>query len=118
MARSDSTAMQNGFSMIPEILRRTSKNMKLEDKDFLPGDYDIICGRGKIAHCHPGNRRFRLILSLHMDEYKNAPTKVDKSLVIISIVDIIRRWGGTFVKKNKQEKRWMEISDRLAVSTF
>mmetsp|Transcript_8046 Transcript_8046/g.12309 ORF Transcript_8046/g.12309 Transcript_8046/m.12309 type:complete len:280 (-) Transcript_8046:119-958(-) len=105
------TGMQSNLPLIPQIMLR-NKSKKV-DRNFHPGDYDIICGRGKSAHHHPGNKRFRLVICMFMDEYKNAPTKVDKSLVIIKIVDIIWRWGGAFVKMDKAQNKWNTIDDRL-----
>lgn len=110
------TAMQSNLPLIPQIMLR-NKSKKL-DRNFHPGDYDIICGRGKSAHHHPGNKRFRLVISMIIDEYKKAPTKVDKSLVIIKIVDIIWRWGGAFVKMDKAQNKWNTIDDRLTVSNI
>jgi hypothetical protein len=93
-----------------------SKNMALED-GYQPGDHDVICGRGKSAFHHPGNRRFRLTIYMYMDRYQRAHTKLDKSLDVISIVDSFRNHSGGFVKRNaKKQGEWIEIGDQLAVS--
>jgi len=37
--------------------------------EFRPGPFDVICRRGKIAYSHSGNRRFRILVSMHLEEY-------------------------------------------------
>jgi hypothetical protein len=85
--------------------------------DFHPGEYDIICGRGRRAARHVGNRRFSLVIQLYLDKYSRAQTKSDKSLVVIEIVDIFRSVGGTFVKPDTKHKgQWVQIGNQLVVS--
>ena len=95
-----------------------NKFMNLED-NFQPGDYDVICGRGKRSAHHAGNTRFKLVIHLYLDKYLRAKTKIDKSLLVIEIVNIIRNANGAFVKpstKQKGQQQWVEIGDKLAVS--
>ena len=89
------------------------KNSPLSD-EFQPGDHDVICGRGKQSYNTTGNRRFRLMITVHMRRYLQAYTKLDKSLVVISIVDVVRSNGGGFVKRCPKTKKWLEIGDQLA----
>ena len=85
--------------------------------DFHPGEYDIICGRGRRAARHVGNRRFSLVIQLYLDKYVRAKTKSDKSLVVIEIVEIFRRVNGTFVKPDTKHKgQWVQIGNQLVVS--
>jgi len=83
-------------------------------KDFKPGDYDVICARGKQAYNHPGNRRFRDVVEENLADYSNCQTKLDKSLVVSKIVDSTRQASpeGGFVKN--VEGRWYEVGDRNA----
>lgn len=95
-----------------------NKFMNLED-NFQPGEYDVICGRGKRSTHHAGNTRFKLVIHLYLDKYLRAKTKIDKSLLVIEIVNIIRNANGAFVKpstKQKGQQQWVEIGDKLAVS--
>jgi hypothetical protein len=48
-----------------------------------------------------GNRRFRILVDLNMQKYKDAKFKIEKSLIVVSIVDAIREASviGGFVKK-------------------
>ncbi len=85
--------------------------------DFCPGEYDVICGRGRRAARHVGNRRFKLVIQLYLDKYLRARTKSDKTLVVIEIVDIFRRVNGIFVKPDSKHKgQWLQIGNQLVVS--
>lgn len=86
-------------------------------EDFEPSDKDVICARGKRAFSHVGNRRFRLVILMNLEKYHNAKNKVEKSVIVTSIVDLIREGSpvnGGFVKKSAITGRWMSISDKLA----
>jgi hypothetical protein len=82
--------------------------------NFEPGSMDVICARGKEAHSHPGNRRFRLSVSMILERYSKATTKLDKSLIVSSIVDTVRQASphGGFIKK--QGGCWFEVGDHVA----
>lgn len=73
------------------------------------------CGRtGKQSFNSIGNRRFRLLITMYLERYRQARSKLDKSLVVIAIVDTIRSCGGGFVKQDRKTKKWIEIGDQLA----
>lgn len=81
---------------------------------YSPSDYDVICGRGKPFYRHTGNRRFRLIVAIHLEPYIKALTMLDKSLLVISIVDSLRARNGAFVKWDRNANRWLDIGNKLA----
>ena len=60
---------------------------RLFPQDFVPSNKDVICGRGKATFHHVGNRRFRVIIAMNLDKYVNSKSKVDKSLIVTSIVE-------------------------------
>jgi hypothetical protein len=76
------------------------------------GDHDVVCGRGKGSYNRPGNKAFRTLLQQHVRDYLTARTKLDKSLVLSTIVEQVRR-RGRFVKRGK-DGRWHEIGDDVA----
>ena len=77
---------------------KVDKNTPLPSS-FKPGPFDVICGRNLPgAYRSVGNRRYRLIITASMQPYVEARSKTDKSLVVTSLVDLIRRHGGGFVK--------------------
>jgi hypothetical protein len=80
---------------------------------YSPSSFDCICGRGKQSFNHIGNVRFRLIVSLHIERYIIALSRLDKSLVVASIVDLIRASNGRFIKMDSKAKTWVELSDHV-----
>mmetsp|Transcript_1913 Transcript_1913/g.2656 ORF Transcript_1913/g.2656 Transcript_1913/m.2656 type:complete len:190 (+) Transcript_1913:139-708(+) len=86
--------------------------MKMKNENFSPGTYDVVCGRGKSTLNHSGNKRFRLLIHSLMNRYKSAPARYVRTLIIIDIVDGIRKSGGGFVKRLNGS--WIELSDQQA----
>ena len=90
---------------------------------YLPQQYDVICAKGRRAACHFGNIVFRDTIELHLERYQNAMSKLDKSIIVIEIVDEIRSrtLGGGFIQKKKDPSNgnktiWVEIGDTMARS--
>mmetsp|Transcript_27797 Transcript_27797/g.36240 ORF Transcript_27797/g.36240 Transcript_27797/m.36240 type:complete len:342 (+) Transcript_27797:60-1085(+) len=83
---------------------------------FVPGPHDCICGRGKKSFHHIGNQRFRIIVSNHLQKYSSATTKLEKSLLVSTIVDTVRDNSpkGGFVKFAESTGMWHEVGDHLA----
>jgi len=104
----------------------TSKNSSIESEEeakplpegFVPGPMDVICARGKSAFSHPGNRRYRKIIRLHLQDYSNAKTKSDKSCIVSYIMDSIREASSSgvgFVKlMEDNDNRWVEVGEHVA----
>ena len=90
-----------------------SKPMALPD-NFQPRDTDILCGRGRGVWEHPGNRRFKSLIEAHAEKYSTARNKMDKGVVIASIVDSIREEGILFVKKDAKTQSWLDIGEYQA----
>lgn len=77
------------------------------------GPNDVVCGRGKGSYNRPGNKKFRAMVQEHVQEYVQAKTKLDKSMVLSAIVEKVREEnGGRFVKQKKGY--WHEIGDEQA----
>ena len=81
---------------------------------FQPGQYDVICARGLRARNHPGNRRFREIIDDHVDDYRNAKTKMDKSLIVSRIIDSIRSKSSHSGFVTTHAGKWFEAGDHIA----
>lgn len=81
---------------------------------FQPGKLDVICSRGKFAYNSPGNCWFRTMVEEQMDNYANARSKTDKSLVVSILVNRVRAANpqGGFVKNFGG--RWYRVSDRYS----
>lgn len=82
--------------------------------NFVPGPLDVLCARGKAALQHPGNCRFRSIIKECLPKYEAAQSKLDKSLIVSTIVDSVRRAtpNGGFVKEI--DGVWYEVGDHNA----
>jgi hypothetical protein len=67
-----------------------------------PNDLDILCGPGKIAFTHPGNRRFQAIVDKHYTSYFTACSKTEKIQVTCSVMAEIMSSGCTrFLKRDR-----------------
>jgi hypothetical protein len=74
------------------------------------GFYDVICGRHKAAFNNIGNRRFRISVALAQERYTSASTRIDKSIVIKSIADLVRSTGGRFL--HRKDGAWVELEEK------
>jgi hypothetical protein len=59
-----------------------------------------------------GNKRFRDAVTSALNDYMKANSRFEKSLVVNSIVDIVRAAGGRFLKRDFQLGKWHELSDQ------
>jgi hypothetical protein len=86
---------------------------------LLPADYeptqdDVLCGRG--YKTWEGNQRYKSIVHSKLPEYAAATSKLDKSWILVAIVQQVRRKSpnGGFLKKCPDTGRWFEVGDFLA----
>lgn len=78
-----------------------------------PTHTDVLLGRGVATTRHPGNRRFRSIVSEHLTLYATS-TKKQKMMISRSIVDRIRE-EGEFLEKRAGTSSWHAVDDRRAL---
>lgn len=81
---------------------------------YEPRSQDICCGRGKRNWTHSGNVWFRNLIQANVDRYMQAPSKTDKTAVVISVVEQVRGEGAFFVKQDEDSGRWYDIGDTQA----
>jgi hypothetical protein len=98
-------------NLFPDLDAFAVKRSPLPD-DFYPGNYCVICGRGKDCFNAVGNRRFRVIVSMFLERYSKTGTKTQKSRIVSEVVDVVRSSGGVFCKLEKG--RWWDIGDITA----
>jgi hypothetical protein len=72
--------------------------------------YDVLCGRGGGTNSQIGNRRFRQLVQDFQPIYLMAKRK-EKPLLARTIVLIIRKRGGRFLKKNEDTGELFEVGD-------
>jgi len=75
-------------------------------------DFNVICAKGSFAFNHSGNKRFRKIVSEHLQQYANASNKSEKSKVVTAIIEHVQA-RGNFVKQDTKTKAFVPISDRF-----
>ena len=80
-----------------------------------PSEFDVLFGRGGMTNNHPGNRRFRDIISLHRPDYVRA-IKIEKPNVARRIVAAIRGGNppGRFLKRNPRDLKWYDVGNKHA----
>lgn len=81
---------------------------------YEPRSRDVCCGRGKRNWNHEGNVWFRNLIQANVDRYIFAPTKTDKTAVVVSVVEQVRSEGAFFVKQDDDSGRWYDIGDTQA----
>mmetsp|Transcript_13719 Transcript_13719/g.21418 ORF Transcript_13719/g.21418 Transcript_13719/m.21418 type:complete len:363 (+) Transcript_13719:137-1225(+) len=82
-----------------------------------PSSTDVILGRGAGPNNHPGNRRFRDLVSIHRAEYSLAK-KFEKKKIAKKIVAAIRGGNptGRFLKRDSVSRTFFEVDDNEAVA--
>jgi len=95
----------------PEMENVTS----LLPNGFAPGDYDVVCEKGKKFCNHIGNTRYRKAIYDRSKAYNDA-TNLERSFIVLSIVSEIRKKStvGGFVKLNHSTGEWHRIAESAA----
>ena len=94
--------------------------LRILPKDFQPGKYDVLCGKGKAAYVHAGNEHFRNLVTACAEAYAKAEKKDDKTEIVQDLVKYIRELcqkhngDGGFIRFDKMTRRWYEIGDNAA----
>ena len=113
----------------PTQTNQVSKNLQMDNYrhthhkaftslplDFVPGPYDVICGRGAHVKKHPGNILFKQKIQEYLPAYAKANSKLQKSLIVSSVVEFFqlrsnstsatgKTSGGGFVKESAAPRR-------------
>ncbi|CAB9506545.1 Nitrilase family, member 2 [Seminavis robusta] len=81
--------------------------------DFHPSEYTVILGRGRCTESI-GNKRFKAIVQNHLQEYLEAPGKLEKTFIVTKVMNIVRESSpmGAFVKY--ENGRWWNAGERAA----
>lgn len=79
-----------------------------------PEDFDILLGRGKTSFNHVGNRRFRVFIDINLQRYMDAQSRMEKTLVVNSVVEAIQDGGGRFLKQDSKTKKWYKVNAKTA----
>ncbi|CAB9502861.1 Nitrilase family, member 2 [Seminavis robusta] len=104
--RIDPCALLNTFG--------SKKAKKLLPPDFRPSNYTVLVGRTRECQEHAGNRRLRAIVNAHLQQYNEAPDKLEKTAIVTEVYNQVRAATaiGHFVKLEKG--RFYEVGERTA----
>ena len=107
-------AKDNKSKKRPSIATATrTKAAKSSDKSKAkPGQRDVISGRGRTTSTHPGNRRFRSIVELHIDRYVKSLRRKEKKAIVQQIINDVRKSGAEFLQQDPKTKRWIPVKDK------
>jgi hypothetical protein len=94
---------------LPEVSPASSSD------DKVPQEVDILCGKGKEALGHLGNRKYRKLISSYRNDYQNPKANnYTKSKITKAVLASIRGKKGRFLKKDEQTDTWYEVDYNLA----
>lgn len=81
----------------------------------IPKDLDVLCGSGQKVNRHPGNMRFRQVVTSHLESYTVAVTKSEKSSVSQTVLEELTSTSGArFLKKHSIFDEWYVATDKAA----
>jgi hypothetical protein len=99
----------------PDKNTRSNRSVPIElPKDYQPGRFDVLCGRGKGCSNHEGNKIFSSAVREKVRHYENAKKRADKSVVVASTFSWLKDHGARFIKFDKRTQRWYDIGDEQA----
>jgi hypothetical protein len=78
-----------------------------------PGEFDILCGRGRSFQDHSGNRILRQLVKLHSKKYRRAK-RSHKAQIASEIVAAFNASGNHFLKHDDKDEIWEAIDDEVA----
>jgi len=83
-----------------------------------PGDHDVMLGRGGEANHHPGNTKFRALVSVLKPRYKNACNQ-EKANIARQLVTLWRTMNppGRFLTRTQPgvlSSCWYDVGDGVA----
>ena len=82
--------------------------------NYTPGQWDVMCARGKAAYNHPGNKKLRSLIKQYQNAFGQAKSRVERIIVVTNIVDAVRAKGIGFIKQDETDGQWCEVGDRLS----
>lgn len=80
---------------------------------LIPGELDILLGRGRGAQNHKGNVHYRHVVETFRARYEQIPQKGAKTQLIREVVAVIYDNGGRFLKQDGFG-RWIPVDPEVA----
>lgn len=113
-----SSALQpkSKFKNFPSVASKKRKEKSPSVKNYIegnPNEKDVLMGRGGRSNHHPGNARYLEAKLTIQPRYRKA-TKEEKTGISQELVDVVKNWGGRFVKLDDTNQRWYEVDNVTA----
>lgn len=110
--------LPDGYKLTPQDVIRDENddndgNTPLPD-GYKPAPEDVICARGKASWDHPGNQRYRELISAATPRYSETANKLEKTLIVSEIAQSIHESNGKFIKKLKKGGPFVIVSEVFA----
>jgi hypothetical protein len=86
--------------------------------EYVLGDDDVLCGRGRKCFSHPGSKKLRWLVQTMLQDYIAAPTKIEKTIIICGVIKKIREASTTnsgFVRHEPISRRYYDVGATMAV---
>lgn len=86
------------------------------DAIIIPSDSDVVCCKGKLSMYHKGNMRLKRIVYCHVEQYKEARSKSEKSRVVSRVLAAVCNEGckARFIRQDPVNGFWMLATSRFA----
>ena len=74
----------------------------------------VVCARGKAYWDHPGNQKYRDLITAATPNYAETSNKLEKTLIVSEIVQSVHEANGKFVKKLRKGGPFVIVSEVFA----
>eukprot|EP00980_Cylindrotheca_fusiformis_P013697 scaffold3515_cov126-Cylindrotheca_fusiformis.AAC.46 len=107
-----STSSQSYNSTMVQTKRRGIRTRL--PPDYVPGEFTVLCGRGKEYTTSTGNQHLKSLIDKHLKGYSQARGKIPKSAIVSEIMRNVRAVcpEPTFVKF--EDGGWWEVGNAFA----
>jgi hypothetical protein len=118
---SSETPQGRGAEELPQSPNNTERTAKSAKRKITvhhqqikqPGQFDILCGRGRPFQEHPGNLLLRQVVDLHRERYKTAERN-HRGAIADEVVVALKASRNRFLKQDDETEGWEEIDDEDA----
>jgi hypothetical protein len=96
------------------VSNTTDTKISLHPQNCSPRSADVVCARGRQFWNHPGNRLYRKLVEASTQKYSKACNKMEKSQVVLDIIEKVHQANGRFIKKQCKGGPWVEADEVFA----
>ena len=82
-------------------------------EDLRPAD--VLLGRGKLVHNHPGNTAYRMDVKCQSTQYESLDC-MGRDAVARHVLELVHQRGGRFLRRTINEILWETCPDRIALT--